>query len=752
MVLVNGLEVWCETPPVSSRSRRSATRPDVGAPGRREPDRGVRVRALADAGASRCRAGSRSSRRSWCRHGAPLALVGWRLVAPAAGSAVRAPAPLGPRLPRAAPREPRLRLRAARRTTASGCASRPTPACPRSSSRERAATTHAPDVVPPLRVRRGARARPRRGRGPRLARRAALRALGGSAPRSCSATAGTLDGDATRAAHAPTLCAPTSASAAPTSRRAAPPRRRRLPGEARLGPDDRRGLSVVHRLGPRHVHRAARAVPRRPAGSTKRATILLRVGRRGVGGHAAQPLPRRGRGAGVQRGRRLALVSSSPSRDYSAAMRPRRRRAERGPLREARSTRSSTATPRGTRFGIRADADGLLAAGVPGMQLTWMDAQDRRPGRDAADRQAGRGAGAVAERARGRRALERSAWPRDSSCGRAAFAARFWNEDARLRCTTSSTSTTSPAPSMRAFRRQPDLRGRRPAARSSLEGERAPRVVDAVEARLWTPLGLRSLAPGAPGYAPHYARRPARARRARYHQGTRVAVARGPVRRGMGARAAAASRGGEREARERFLAPLLDAALETPGSATCARSPTASRRTTPGGCPFQAWSLGELLRLREDVFCIVKLAGGDAHNGPPASSESHQVNGSREDGSYAQNATGSHAAAQVLGERLVAGGDALDRVADRAGHGDARALVRRRRATRPVAEAEARASSARKSSRSRPSRSRAPSRRRARPARSPPRAPAGARGTRPSAWASAARPRRPGRGRVGAGR
>src|SRR6185436_3043369 len=30
---------------------------------------------------------------------------------------------------------------------------------------------------------------------------------------------------------------------------------------------------------------------------------------------------------------------------------------------------------RGTRFGIRADADGLLACGVPGVQLTWMDAK-----------------------------------------------------------------------------------------------------------------------------------------------------------------------------------------------------------------------------------------------------------------------------------------------------------------------------------------------------------------------------------------
>ena len=29
----------------------------------------------------------------------------------------------------------------------------------------------------------------------------------------------------------------------------------------------------------------------------------------------------------------------------------------------------------GTRFGIQADSDGLLRAGMPGLQLTWMDAR-----------------------------------------------------------------------------------------------------------------------------------------------------------------------------------------------------------------------------------------------------------------------------------------------------------------------------------------------------------------------------------------
>ena len=37
-----------------------------------------------------------------------------------------------------------------------------------------------------------------------------------------------------------------------------------------------------------------------------------------------------------------------------------------------------------------------------------------------------------------------------------------------------------------------------------LEGERAERIVSLVEEKLWTPLGLRSLAPGEPNYRPRY--------------------------------------------------------------------------------------------------------------------------------------------------------------------------------------------------------------------------------------------------------
>ena len=52
-----------------------------------------------------------------------------------------------------------------------------------------------------------------------------------------------------------------------------------------------------------------------------------------------------------------------------------------------------------------------------------------------------------------------------------------------------------------------------------LSPEKARKVVDAVEARLLTPLGLRSLAPGEPGYVGHYGGGAAQ-RDGSYHQGT----------------------------------------------------------------------------------------------------------------------------------------------------------------------------------------------------------------------------------------
>ena len=127
-----------------------------------------------------------------------------------------------------------------------------------------------------------------------------------------------------------------------------------------------------------------------------------------------------------------------------------------------------------------------------------------------------------------------------------------------------------------------------------VEGARARRALDAIEERLWTPVGLRSLAPGEPGYVGRY-EGGVLARDGAYHQGTvwpwlLTAFVEAWLR----------ARGGQadarHQARERFLAPLLrhldDAGLDHVSEIADGDPPY-----RPNGCPFQAWSVGEALRL-----------------------------------------------------------------------------------------------------------------------------------------------------------
>jgi glycogen debranching enzyme len=119
-------------------------------------------------------------------------------------------------------------------------------------------------------------------------------------------------------------------------------------------------------------------------------------------------------------------------------------------------------------------------------------------------------------------------------------------------------------------------------------------VVDAVEARLLTPMGLRTLAPADPAYVPHY-QGSVRERDAAYHQGTAWPWLIGPF-----VEAWVRVRGGttaaKREARERFLTPLLQR-LDDAGLGHISEIADGDPPFTPRGCPFQAWSVGEALRL-----------------------------------------------------------------------------------------------------------------------------------------------------------
>jgi predicted glycogen debranching enzyme len=250
----------------------------------------------------------------------------------------------------------------------------------------------------------------------------------------------------------------------------------------------------------------------------------------------------------------------------------------------------------GTRFGIRLDSDALLAAGVPGVQLTWMDAKvgdwDVTP----------RIGKPVEVQALWLNALWiggqfSSKWVSLFKQGRQAFRTRFWNEAGEYLHDVVDPDH-QPATADATFRPNQILAvGGLPV--TLLEGEQARRVVDAVEARLWTPLGLRSLAADLPGYSPRY-EGGVRERDGAYHQGTVWPWLAGPFVEAW-VRVRGGSTEAKREARVRFLEPLLKH-LDDAGLGHVSEIADADAPHTPRGCPFQAWSLGEVLRLMNHVL------------------------------------------------------------------------------------------------------------------------------------------------------
>jgi predicted glycogen debranching enzyme len=246
---------------------------------------------------------------------------------------------------------------------------------------------------------------------------------------------------------------------------------------------------------------------------------------------------------------------------------------------------------RGTRYGIRADGDGLLAAGQPGVQLTWMDA---KVGDWVVTPRIGK---PVEVQALWINALRIVDGFSDAFVGllRAAedsFERRFWNEaTGRLYDVVDVDHVAGTADAT--------LRPNQVFAVGGLpfpllDGDRARRVVDAVESELAVPLGLRTLPREDPDYHPRYAGGVLQ-RDGAYHQGTAW-----PYLAGAFVDAWVRVRGGgeesKNEARRRFLAPLI-AHLDEAGLSHVSEVADGDAPHTPGGCPFQAWSVGETLRI-----------------------------------------------------------------------------------------------------------------------------------------------------------
>jgi predicted glycogen debranching enzyme len=244
-----------------------------------------------------------------------------------------------------------------------------------------------------------------------------------------------------------------------------------------------------------------------------------------------------------------------------------------------------TGYSQGTRFRIKADADGLLSAGESGLQLTWMDAKVD---------------GHVVTPRIGKPVEVQALWINALRIGQSfssdwlplferaseAFASRYWN-DARGQLYDVIDVDHQPGTT------DPSVRPNQIFAVGGLPlillpMERARQVVEAVETALYTPIGLRSLAPGEPGYAPRY-EGDVRHRDTAYHQGTVWPWLIGPF-----IEAWVRVRGGTPEAksaaRQQFLEPLRNH-LKEAGLGHVSVIADAEPAHRPRCCPFQSWSL-----------------------------------------------------------------------------------------------------------------------------------------------------------------
>jgi predicted glycogen debranching enzyme len=245
---------------------------------------------------------------------------------------------------------------------------------------------------------------------------------------------------------------------------------------------------------------------------------------------------------------------------------------------------------RGTRFGIRMDVDGLLSAGEPGVQLTWMDAKvgdlvvTPRRGKPVEVQALWYNALRIMESLASRYGdAEREAmFAGMADLARASFNEVFWNS-----------ATGSLYDVVDGDVRDASLRPNQIFAvslpHSMLDAARARAVVETVERELLTPRGLRTLDTKDPRYRGRYLGDPM-SRDTAYHQGTVWPWLIGPF------FTAWLKIGGSDTIVKTWLAEfephLIEAGLGQVSEIFDGDPPFA-----PRGCIAQAWSVAELLRV-----------------------------------------------------------------------------------------------------------------------------------------------------------
>jgi predicted glycogen debranching enzyme len=242
----------------------------------------------------------------------------------------------------------------------------------------------------------------------------------------------------------------------------------------------------------------------------------------------------------------------------------------------------------GTHYRIGEDpADGLIRAGEPGVQLTWMDA---KVGDWVVTPRIGKPVeinalwyNALRAMAGFAAALERPAEPWTEQAERVARGfERFWNESAGYCYDV----IDGPGGADAALRPNQIFAVSLPA--SPLSPERQRRVVDACARHLLTSYGLRSLAPGHADYRGWYGG-DQRERDGSYHQGTVWGWLLAPF-----ALAHFKVHGDARTALD-LLAPIAHH-LADYGVGSVAEIFDGTSPFRPGGCIAQAWSVAETLR------------------------------------------------------------------------------------------------------------------------------------------------------------
>ena len=249
----------------------------------------------------------------------------------------------------------------------------------------------------------------------------------------------------------------------------------------------------------------------------------------------------------------------------------------------------------GTRYQIHVAPDGLLYSGEPGVQLTWMDAKigdwvvTPRTGKAVEIQALWYNALCVmadlAERFEDKNGNIK--YLSMAATAKISFNQQFWNDDEK--CLYDVVATEEKDGSIR-----PNQIFAVSLPHSMLNAAHSRAVVDKVETELLTPVGLRSLSPHDTRYVPIYIGSPLE-RDAAYHQGTVWGWLIGPF-----VDAYRKVHESDLDVNQRvseilagFEYPLSQAA---PGQ--IAEIFDGDAPHLPRGCPAQAWSVAELLRVK----------------------------------------------------------------------------------------------------------------------------------------------------------